>query len=347
MPRSVLRPLLPRSRRWQIGLGILALVLVAPAVWAYTVLRVEDIPEQLAVMEQTPDTIVLDSLSEAPNLALAEQRGVTSFYVIVGMRTPKKEGVTLNRALNRWQYPDDVKGYIVADAEGAGYFRSMARKMVDFFRKEARFPIYVDFDGAMLRVFKLPKGHHGFVVIGPDGEVLVRRSGGLDGDALDALRKTLRAELPPPPPPAPAFSIGELDNESCADEPCAIIFLGKPVRRTEIPGIDDGFDGDTEAGFAQLNQPAIRLAASALKMDLAGAHGVVVGDVDLPIEGWTIVPEAPDARAAFGLQPHDTAFVVVDTAGDLALKAVGLVPMYQWGEAADLLGAELMPEDSH
>ena len=51
----------------------------------------------------------------------------------------------------------------------------MVEDFVRFFEKESRFPIYVDFEGAMMKTFKLVKGHHGFVVLGPEGEVLQRQ----------------------------------------------------------------------------------------------------------------------------------------------------------------------------
>jgi len=344
MPRIVSR-LVPRSRTWRAILAVLALLVLGGCVWAWRVMRVEEIPEQLEEMEESPDTIVLESLSETPDLELGKQRGITSFYVIVGMRTPKEEGVELNRALNRWQYPDDVKGYIVGDAEGAGMFRNMARKYLDFFRKEAKFPIFIDFAGAMLRVFKLPKGHHGFVVLGPEGEVLVRKSGGMRGDELDELRTMLRAELPPPPPPAPQFSVGGLTKDSCTDRPCVLVFLGEAVEKSQIPGIEGGFDGEMEDGMELLNRPHVRLAASAIKMDLKGAHGVLIGRLGAEAKQWTVVEESAETRSAFGLQPDETAMIIIDEQGGLAMDARGVVPMWMWGEAADLLGAELMPED--
>lgn len=326
-------------------MALLGAVLLGGCFWAWRILRVEDIPEQLEAMDENPDAVVLESLSEVEDLVLGQQRGFKSFYVIVGMRTPKEEGIDLNRALNRWQYPDTVKGYIVGDAEGAEMFRGMATKYLNFFRKEARFPIFVDFQGAMLRVFKLPKGHHGFVVLDADGSVLVRQSGGMKGDALEQLRTLLDAELPPPPPPAPEFSIAGLTKASCADRPCAFIFLGSPVTRSQIPGIKDGFDGEPEDGFELMNRPEVRLAASALKMDLKGGHGVIVGQLDVPADPWTVLAQSEPARAAFDIGPDQTAFVIVDEQGRLAMRRVGLVPMYMWGEAADLLGAELMPGD--
>ena len=224
-------------------------------------------------------------------------------------------------------------------------FRNMARKYLDFFRKEAKFPIFIDFAGAMLRVFKLPKGHHGFVVLGPDGEVLARKSGGMKGAELEELRALLRAELPPPPPPAPEFSVGGLTKDSCTDRPCVLVFLGEPVEKSQIPGIEGGFEGETEAGMELLNRPHVRLAASAIKMDLKGAHGVVIGKLGATAEQWTVVEASPPAREAFGLEPDETAMIIVDEQGRLAMDARGLVPMWMWGEAADLSGAELMPED--
>jgi len=347
MPLLRLTRLVPRTRRWRIVSGILAALSLVAIFWLWTILHVEEIPDELEPMNESPDAVVLESLSEVPDLVLGEQRGFKSFYVIIGMRTPKEEGIKLNRALNRWQYPDDVKGYIVGDAEGAGMFRSMAGQYLDFFRKEARFPIFIDFEGAMNRVFKLAKGHHGFVVLGADGSVLVRKSGGMDEAELDKLRETLGATKPPPPPPAPDFKIADLDKAACSDRACVIIFLGAAVRKTDIPGIDDGFEGDTAAGMQQMNKPEVRLAASALKMKLQGAHGVLIGDVDVPIEGWTVLSEDAQARKTFGLANDETAMVIIDEQGRLALREVGLIPMYKWGEAADVLKADITSGDDN
>lgn len=166
---------------------------------------------------------------------------------------------------------------------------------------------------------------------------------------LPTLRQRLGASEPPEPPPAPAFEVAGLDAESCAARACAIIFLGTKVTRAQIPGIEDGFDGEREAAFELLSQPEIRLAATAIKMDLKGAPGVLVGEVEglreLKERGWTHVESAAEAREAFGLSPEDTAMVIVDEEQRLAFRQVGFIPMYAWGTAADLLGAEVMPEE--
>jgi hypothetical protein len=341
------RPVSRRSRLLKYGLIAFGLVVMVIGVGAWRVFRVEDVPDELPPMERSPDEIALDSMSEAPALRLADLRGKTAFFVVVGPQSGKdKGGIPVNRALNRWQYPDSTVGFIVADATGMGVLADMAQKYIDFFRKEARFPLYVDFDGQMLDVFKLAKGHHGLVVLGPDGAVIRRASGGLSPAEIEALRVELGASEPAPPPPAPDFEVGGLTKASCRARACAIVFVGEPVARTDIPGIEDGFDGDTDESFARLNQPAIRLAATAFKTQLQGAPGVVVGRITgLELPGWTTVDDAASARAAFDIAEGESAFVVVDGEGRLAFREVGLIPMYKWGAAADLLGAEIMSDE--
>jgi hypothetical protein len=338
-------------RRWlKLAAVTGGLVVVVVGVGAWRLLRVDDVPEALPEMERSPDELTLGSLTGAPDLKIAEQRGTTIFLVVIGPRSGEsREGQALNRALNRWQFPDTTKGYIVADAEGAGLFSGKIEDFVRWFEKESRFPIYVDFEGATMETFKLTKGHHGFVAIGPDGQVLTRASGGVEGDALDEVRQILGATEPPDPDPAPEFTIGEWTLDRCRPRACGFIFLGDTVARTEIPGVEDGFDGDREEAFAKLDQPHIRLAGTAMKMDLQGAPGAVIGTTtglrELSEMGWSEVAAAPEARAAFGLEPSDTAFVIVDAQGRLAFREVGVVPMFKWGAAADLLGAEVMPEE--
>jgi predicted transcriptional regulator len=340
----------PPRRALKLALIAIGLLVMVGAVGAWRIFRVDDVPDELPPMERSPDDIRLASMTDAPDLALADLRGKTVFLVVVGAQSGKnREGQPLNRALNRWIYPESTVGFIVADAEGVGFLAGMVEDYVQFFAKESRFPIYVDFEGVTIETFQLTKGHHGFAVIGPDGQVLERRSGGMEGADLEELRELLGAKEPPEPAPAPAFSVGGLDNSSCSPRACAIVFLGAPVKRTQIPGIEDGFDGEHEEAFALLSKPEVRLAATALKMDLQGAPGVLVGDVEglreLPDRGFTHVADAPEARAAFGLEPTDTAMVIVDAQGRLAFRRVGFIPMYEWGTAADLLGAEVMPEE--
>lgn len=344
---------MPGRRRWlKLAATIVGLLVVVAGVAAWRLFRVEDIPDELPQMEVETVDLTVESLTGDPPLHLGEANGKTTFIVVIGPGgggDNKKEGQALNRALNRWIFPDTTQGFIVADAEGAGLFSGMVEDFVRFFEKESRFPIYVDFEGEVIKTFKLVKGHHGFVVLGPEGQVLMRQSGGLEGAALDELRDVLGAQEPPTPEAAPDFAVGPLNARSCDPRPCAIIFLGDTVARTDVPGVEDGFDGDREEGFAQIDKPHVRLAATAMKMDLQGAPGVLVGEVsglhELPKMGWTQVDDAPQARAAFGLEPDDTAFIVVDREGRLAFCAVGLVPMYKWGTAADLLGAEVMPDE--
>lgn len=341
---------IPKWLRWLLALLLIASLSVG--YWVWRMVRVEDIPAVLDPMTEDPSGIALDPVNDDPFHVIGDQEGMTTFYVIVGPRTDDREGVALNRALNRWVYPDTVQGVIVGDVEGAELFRDMAKDFIEFFRKESRFPIFADFKGAMMRIYKLPKGHHGFVVMGPDGEVLRRKSGGMRGEELDELRELLGASEPPTPPPAPDFDVGGLDKDACAQRACGIVFLSRDVSLSEIPGIDGGFDGEREEAFERMNRPEIRMAATVLRTKLRGAPGVVVGriegeDVDeiLTGNGWTMVDDDPQARAAFSMADGESGMVVVDEQGRLAFTMQGFIPMYQWGAVADLLEADIFEED--
>ena len=94
-----------RKLRW---LLIAAAVVVLPAgASAWYLLRVEDIPESLPPVELDPAAIEIAATGDGPPLRVADLKGKTSFFVLVGAQTGKSaEGERLNRALNRWVYPD-------------------------------------------------------------------------------------------------------------------------------------------------------------------------------------------------------------------------------------------------
>ena len=327
-----------RKLRW---LLIAASVVVLPAgASAWYLLRVEDIPESLPPVELDPAAIEIAATGDGPPLRVAELRGKTSFFVLVGAQTGKSaEGERLNRALNRWVYPDTTVGFVIGDAAGLGLFRDRIAKVMSHFATEVRYPLYVDYQGAFIETFRLPKGHHAFVVIGPDGEVLERRSGGIDDPAeLERVRELLGGQEPPAGPEVPDFALGRMSDEACRAMPCALVFTGAPVQLAEVPGPDDGFQGDDDQRYAQMQEPRIRNVQLARRMHLHGVLGTVVGEVDarLRFVGWDLVGEDETVRAAFEIPP-DTAALVVIADGRIALRQTGLVPLYTWGLAADLM----------
>lgn len=344
MPGRVDSPTVLRRRPIVIALVSLVLLVVGGGAWLF---RVEDIPDELPPLQGDPSSITIPPLSDEPPLSLAALGGKTSFFVIVGAQSGKtKEGEALNRALNRWVYPDTTAGYIIGDAEGFEVFRDRVVKIMEYFGEEMRYPVYIDFQGAFLRTFQLPKGHHGFVVMGPDGSVLMRKSGGIEKEDLAEVQAMLGAREPDEGGPAPALSIGALDLSTCTGgHACAIVFLGRSVARREVPYIEDGFEGEDDEVHRRMQDPAVRFVSTIAKMEMKDATGLVVGRVsDVELKTWTLVDEAPDARAAFGLTPTDSAIVVI-AGGVVQVKQTGLVRMYQWGRVSDLLGVEVKDED--
>jgi hypothetical protein len=335
----------PRPRKtlfYAIG-GVLVAILLVAGAWGWQVLRVEDIPAELPPMERSPDEVVLTAAGSGSDLRLSDLRGQTSVIVFEGIQSMRSEqGKEVNRALNRWLLPEGTRGYIVWDGEGMRMFEDRAQQFGSFFSEELRFPIYIDWDGAMVDVFKLVKGHHGLVVLGPDGQVALRHSGGLQGAALDDLRAQIAAQEPPPPPPAPTFALAGLTNDACRQRPCLFVFLGKPVARADIPWVDDGFEGTRTECFERMRRPELRLAASAMRVPITKSHGVLVGEAhDLRLRGWQVVPDDAAARQAFGLAPDDSALVVIDTEGRLAFRETGFIPMYRWTLAIDPTGEQI------
>jgi hypothetical protein len=333
MPRRIVKLSL-----WAVGLLVVGLTLTA-----WRLFRVEAIPEELDPIETDPMEIVIDGLGDQPSLRFAELRGHKSFFVSIGAQSAKsKEGEAINRALNRWIYPEGTAGYIIGDAEGFGLFRDKISGVMEHFSREVRFPLYVDFEGVFMQTFKLPKGHHGLVVLDPTGEVLLRHSGGIEGeDDIEAVRVLLGASEPPPGPEAPSFSVGPLDDERCAERTCAIAFLGEAVARTDIPGIDGGFQGEDEAAFAQMRNPSVRIMRTLLPTQLEEAEGVVVGRTsDLELESWARVDEATEAREAFEVAEDEAALIIISE-GRVAFFDRGVIPLYRWSAAADLLGIDI------
>jgi predicted transcriptional regulator len=331
-----------RRRIVKLTLGALALVVVLGALAVWRLFRVEDIPEELEPIEADPAQVVIEGTGDQPALRLGELRGQHAFFVLIGAHSAKsREGETINRALNRWTYPETTVGFIIGDAEGFGMFRDKITGIMEHFGQEVRFPLYVDFEGAFMQTFKLPKGHHALVVLGPDGEVLLRRSGGVEGDEIEEVRTMLGAAEPPQGPEAPPFAAGDLDRDRCAERTCAIAFLGEPVTRSDVPGIDGGFEGPEEEAFEKMRNPSIRIMRTLLPTRLEQAEGVLVGRTsELELETWSRVDDAPEARAAFELADDEAALVIIER-GRIRFFDRGVIPLYRWGTAADLLGVDL------
>jgi hypothetical protein len=255
-----------------------------------------------------------------------------------------REGRDLTRALDRWTYPPDVVGYSIGDAEGLGLLADkIEQEFVGPMRAESRWPLYVDFDGALLRTFKLPKGHIALLVLGPTGAVLLRHSGPADAARVEEIRAVLRASDPPAGPAAPEFSIGELNRERCRDPGCLLVFLGGPVSRADVPGIEGGFSGSMSEEFEQAKKPDVRsMSLLANGWDLAAAKVpfAVVGAVSgLELPGGAVIESAPEARRAFSLEDGQPAMVVVQRDA-VPFREVGTIPFWKFGIVGHLLGIE-------
>ncbi len=334
-----------RLRKFALVLVGLVVLVIGVGAW---LLRVDDIPAELPPVVGDPASIVIPPVSDEPALELAKLHGKTAFFVVFSpaMRD-KKEGQALNRALNRWQLPPGTEGHIVADGEGFGMFKGKVADMMRHFAAETRYPVHVDYEGVFTTTFALAKGHHGFVVIGPDGAVLERRSGGAEGADLERIREMLGATEPPAGPPMPTFSIGEVGSDTCGGgTPCVIIFLAREIAKADVPGIDGGFDGEETETFERMKDPSIRMVSTAMKAKLQKAKGAIVGRTrDLEFPTWSRVDDDADGRAAFGVGPTEAAFVVIDAEGRVVLSTRGPVALYQWGLVADTLGVELDEDD--
>ncbi len=325
--------------------AVLGLLVLGGAAW-WWVGRTETIPETLEPVASDPAAIEIPGLEGQAPLRVAALRGKTVVFIVTGTWSAKNpEGEATNRALSRWVLPEDTLGVVIADAGGLGAFSGEIASTMANYAPEIRLPLYVDFDGTFVETFGLPKGHHGIVVLGPDGEVVARHSGGLQGDALESLRVQLGAQEPPPGPPMPTLSVGELDTATCMRTVCAFVFAGpQRVRRADIPGMrPGGFEGDDDARLEKMLEPAVRAVTMARKMKLSAAKGALVGDIDPEIDstGWERAgwDAGAPARAALGLGPDEVAIVVFDH-GREVLRVEGLVRLFQWGRIADLLGVE-------
>ncbi|MBV1859397.1 MAG: hypothetical protein KUG77_13375 [Nannocystaceae bacterium] len=322
---------------------VLAVVMTAGALWWMT--RTEDIPEVLEEIEESPAAVEIPGINGQPTLKLEALQGKTVFIVVSGTWSAKSpEGEATNRAVSRWVYPESTVGYVVADAGGLSVFAERIEATMLSYASELRFPLYVDFEGVFIDTFKLPKGHHGLVVLGPDGSVTLRHSGGLEGEALEALREQLGASEPEPGAPMPELSLGGLDTAACQETVCAFVYSGpEPVVRADIPRMKPGgFEGDDDVRLQQMRKPPVRTVTLARKMHLVSTLGVFIGDIadDVTTQGWERVNLSDGAAALRALDLGDEPGLVVFDHGKEAVRATGVIPLHQWGRVADLLGIQ-------
>ncbi len=350
-------------KRVALVITVLLLALVGAAAWMLRS-RAEEIPTELPPTDIDPMSVVIPGSGGLPDLKLADYKGKT-IYLILGDRESMeaREGKEFDRALNRWTYPPDVVGFAIGDAEGFKLLSGKIEEMLGAMRPEMRLPLYIDFDGAITKAFKLPKGHTGIVVLGPDGALKLRHSGPPkpEDDIIARLKLALRAEEPVLPP-APPFKVGTLDNAACAGKTCLFVFLAVPVKKSELPGVEGGFDGGMEESMKLLQNPSIRLAGLAHdlndKLDKLDKPEKLAKDSDKPladkvlptligaVEGvelkhWKTLPDAPEARAAFDIPGDQAALIAIDPEGHLALRELGVIPMYKLGRISELLDIDL------
>ncbi|RMH00085.1 MAG: hypothetical protein D6705_01265 [Deltaproteobacteria bacterium] len=332
--------------------GLAAAVLLAGTLGfaAYRVLRVEDVPDELPDVP-APDASpppVLAGMGDLPPLDLGHPTARRTFVVVENQASMRsREGKRLHRALERWVLPEDVAGYIVGDAAGFGFLRDKIASMMGAWQKEMRFPVYLDFEGAVVERFGLPKGHSAIVVLDERGEVLFRHAGAADDEVVEKVRGLLGASEPPPGPPAPSFQLGELSADACKGRHCIVAFVGVPLARNQIPFVEGGADLEAmgKDAMTYMQRPEIRLATTLVRLPLPeGTGAAIVGTLDgldEELEGWHVVPSAPEVAAAFGVEPGTTALFVIDPEGRIAIAEKGAFPAYRMGRLEDVLGVEL------
>jgi hypothetical protein len=324
---------------------LVALVLAAGG-WLWWKLRprVDPIPAVLAAVDPNADLAKITiGGGGIADFVLGDQRGHVTYLMIDSKESLKAhEGRTLADALDRWITPDTLAGFSIGDAEGLGVLRFKIDDIVKQIRRETRLPLYVDYDGKIIHTFKLPKGHTGLVVLGPDLSVVYRHSGPMKDDDLGTLRDLLGAKEPPPPPPAPPFQVGPLTTESCRGKACAIVILAGQVEKKRVPWIKGGFKGSDDEATRLMEDPSTRLVGALydMKPGADAARGVVVGDTDALPDGWERADDGDAARRTFDVPPGEAALVVIDALGRVAFKQIGRIPLYKFGPIADLLHAK-------
>ncbi len=336
---------MPRLGR--IGL-LLAIVLSASALGLYVWLRPEPIPEQLP-----PPSVRAGGLELPgdPPLRLADLRGTPSVFIVAGpFSAESTEGQRIDRALGRWVLPDSTQAFVIGDLVGLGLLRGKVDELLARLAPEMRFRMVPDYEGAFADAFGLPHGHHGLVVLNPQGEPIFRKSGDLSVQDVETVRHLLGANEPAVGPPLRSLP-SALTKDACDAMPCAFVLAARAVKRTEIPGIEGGFEGEREARFAQMRDPDIRLLRTlwnARTPDVAPTFVGMIGTVDASLQtepgyaNWQTISPSDEAtlRAALSISAETSALVIVHK-GHVVMHETGVIPLYKWGRVADLLAIEI------
>ena len=143
------------------------------------------------------------------------------------------------------------------------------------------------------------------------------------------------------------------------------MFLARPVKKSELPFVKGGFEGEADAMWKQLQDPSVRLSglvndsdAKLLAADEKAAKAakpaepaakprpevkaVLVGTLaDVELKRWVTVPAAPEARAALQIPEDQAAVVIIDAEGKLAVREIGIVRMYKFTRISELLDIDL------
>lgn len=311
--------------------------------------QVEEIPTQLEPIDrQTADpmNIRIAGIGGMPDLVLADLQGFTVFLILNDRESYKqKESKSIELHLSQWILPEHVRGFAIGDAEGFSLLRSKIDAIVEKMQKEVWLPTYIDYEGITYRTFKLPRGHSGFVVLDPKGEVLFRHSGPMNADVQEQLRELLHAHLPSKPV-APEFSIGDLDHTKCQQKYCLLVFLSQSVERAQVPGLKDGFQGSPEEMMKQLENTDIRLIASLAKADKSvdseQVQGIIVGDTkDIDFEKWLQVEDDEQVRSLFAIPQQTSGLILIDQTGKIVLREIEQVPFYKLEVISEAIGVPL------
>jgi predicted transcriptional regulator len=293
----------------------------------------------LTRIDQDPALIRLPGLGDQPDLVVGELRGSIAYFVVESRESMSAgEGRDLNLALNRWCYGDGTRGYFIGDVEGLGFLKWKLNELAGAMQRESRLPLCMDYEGAILRGFKLPKGHTAVVVLGEQGDVRFRKSGKLTAADIEGLRSALHAREPDPPPPALAFRLGALSTASCAGQGCALVFLSRPLNVKEVPGIEGGKPRDDSAAWEDADARLVAMLsdrALPAGKSLSAFIGTLDGVKLAP--GWSVSADDRELRAAFEIAASETAIVVVDREGRLALRERGHVAFWRLASLSELL----------
>jgi hypothetical protein len=116
------------------------------------------------------------------------------------------------------------------------------------------------------------------------------------------------------------------------------VFLSRPISAKDVPGIEGGKAKDDTAAWSDADA---RLVALLSDRELPGdkSMGAFVGTLEgiKLASGWSIAADDAQLRAAFEIAPAETAIVVVDREGRLAMRERGRIAFWQLSSLNELL----------